>query len=294
MRDKYLVSDAKFEEVLDVRRTYKPGEISETTGLQKQPDGSWAEPKKNKQVSGTFPAGDRINIKPSKRDPSTIKRATPSQKESLETVSDSVEVSKIDTNAIKIVDDTVKSMISEYNLRPLKFITTYNELGGPMGESDGNGIFLNEDFYNDPSRYIDYMLNKQNYAIQKYKEGKTFKPIKGMEEVFAENLNDMKHLTTRGNALYKGREIECVTLHEMAHVLFRQRFEELTGIEKLVLDNELTQMFVDAQISRDIDSVSLYANKSYEEYFTEAFVIYKMGIDKLPDSVIKMLKKVIR
>ena len=34
-------------------RTYKTGEISEKTGLQKQPDGSWAPPKKGKLGSGT-------------------------------------------------------------------------------------------------------------------------------------------------------------------------------------------------------------------------------------------------
>lgn len=38
--DKYSTEDA--------RRFYKPGEISQTTGLQKQPDGSWAPPEKSK------------------------------------------------------------------------------------------------------------------------------------------------------------------------------------------------------------------------------------------------------
>ena len=33
---------------IEDKRTYKPGEISEKTGLQKQPDGSWKEPKKNR------------------------------------------------------------------------------------------------------------------------------------------------------------------------------------------------------------------------------------------------------
>ncbi|MBR5007856.1 MAG: hypothetical protein IKY09_02645 [Methanocorpusculum sp.] len=60
MRDKYLVSDAKFEEVLDKRRIYKPGEISETTGLQKQPDGSWAEPRRTQPTRQLRSEGNAV------------------------------------------------------------------------------------------------------------------------------------------------------------------------------------------------------------------------------------------
>lgn len=44
------LSQIKREEVADKR--YKPGEISEATGLQKQSDGSWAEPR-NKEIGKT-------------------------------------------------------------------------------------------------------------------------------------------------------------------------------------------------------------------------------------------------
>lgn len=43
------------EEIEDARRTYKPGEISEKTGLQKQSNGTWAPPKKG----GTQGAGEK-------------------------------------------------------------------------------------------------------------------------------------------------------------------------------------------------------------------------------------------
>lgn len=39
-------------------RRYKPGEISEATGLQKQPDGSWAEPKTGTKGAG-IPKADK-------------------------------------------------------------------------------------------------------------------------------------------------------------------------------------------------------------------------------------------
>ena len=278
-------------------RKYQVGEISQKTGLQKQPDGSWAEPHKNTkkaQVKQKVSAGDKINIKPSDRDPATIKTATLSQKKSLENYSCSVDVSKIDTNAIKIVDKTVRTLIRDYKMRPLVNISTYNELGGPMGQSDGDSIFLNEDFYNDPGRYYDYMIENQNYAIDAYEEGKTRTPLEDKEEEYNRLLNEMKQLTVRGNALYKGREIECVTLHEMAHVLYKQRFEELTGIEKLVLDQQLEEAFNNAKETGDINTVSLYALKSKEEFFAESFVVYKMGIEKLPATITAMIGKVIK
>lgn len=48
-RDKYLVTDTAWTQ--DSRKTYQVGQISEKTGLQKQPDGSWAEPGKNQNSS---------------------------------------------------------------------------------------------------------------------------------------------------------------------------------------------------------------------------------------------------
>lgn len=47
-RDKYLVTDQAW--VLDQRRKYNPGDISEKTGLEKQPDGTWKEPKNKKSI----------------------------------------------------------------------------------------------------------------------------------------------------------------------------------------------------------------------------------------------------
>lgn len=41
------------KEIEDARKFYKPGEISEKTGLQKQPDGGWAPPKGAQQAAGT-------------------------------------------------------------------------------------------------------------------------------------------------------------------------------------------------------------------------------------------------
>lgn len=39
-----MTLDAMFNGIKDARRTYKPGEISEKTGKQKQPDGTWKDP----------------------------------------------------------------------------------------------------------------------------------------------------------------------------------------------------------------------------------------------------------
>lgn len=56
------IAEALSNETEDVR--YKPGDISQKTGLQKQPDGSWAEPKKG------APAGAKQTAKKSESAPS--------------------------------------------------------------------------------------------------------------------------------------------------------------------------------------------------------------------------------
>ena len=288
--DKYSTEDA--------RRFYKPGEISQTTGLQKQPDGSWAEPrgKQTQTKPRVLSAEMRIKIRPGTKDPGKIKTATSLQKKSLEKISTKVEVSKIDSNAIKITDKTVKTLIKDYNMRPLEYIDTYNEVGGPMGTSNGDGIHLNEDFFNDPDRYYNGMIEGQNYAISKYKEAEKMIPLPGMEEEYEDALQDLKQETVRLNVLYKGREIESVVLHEMAHVLSNQRVNMLHGewTEEMEQINQYVyNTYKIAEESGDINLISQYAKEDYTEFFAEAFVVYKMGIEKLPDYITNMIVRVI-
>ena len=58
IRDKYLVTDAMFTETMDARRVYNPGDISPNTGLEKQDDGTWAPPKKDKSTDKEIQHGD--------------------------------------------------------------------------------------------------------------------------------------------------------------------------------------------------------------------------------------------
>lgn len=289
-RDKYSTEDA--------RRFYKPGEISQTTGLQKQPDGSWAEPrgKQTQAKPRVLSAEMRIKIRPSTKGPGKIKTATSLQKKSLEKISTKVEVSKIDSNAIKTVDKTVKSLIKDYNMRPLEYIDTYNESGGAMGQTDGDGISLNEDFFNNPEKYYNNMIQAQNYAVSKYEEAKRMTPIEGMEKEFEEALQDLEQDTVRLNVLYKGREVESVILHEMAHVLSNQRICMLHGDkteEMEQIDKYVRETYENAMLTGEINLISQYARTDYTEFFAEAFVVYKMGVDKLPDYITDMIVRVI-
>lgn len=288
--DKYSTEDA--------RRLYKPGEISQTTGLQKQPDGSWAEPrgKQTQTKPRVLSAEMRIKIRPSTKDPGKIKTATSLQKKSLEKISAKVEVSKIDSNAIKTVDKTVKSLIKDYNMRPLEYIDTYNESGGAMGQTDGDGISLNEDFFNNPEKYYNNMIQAQNYAVSKYEEAKRMTPIEGMEKEFEEALQDLEQDTVRLNVLYKGREVESVILHEMAHVLSNHRICMLHGDkteEMEQIDKYVRETYENAMLTGEINLISQYARTDYTEFFAEAFVVYKMGVDKLPDYITDMIVRVI-
>lgn len=66
--DRY--SDAGRAEIEDARRTYKPGEISEKTGLQKQSNGTWAPPKKggNAALKGHLESDTPQNLTITKED----------------------------------------------------------------------------------------------------------------------------------------------------------------------------------------------------------------------------------
>jgi hypothetical protein len=288
--DKYSTEDA--------RRFYKPGEISQTTGLQKQPDGSWAEPrgKQSQSKPRVLSAEMRIKIRPGTKDPGKIKTATSLQKKSLEKISTKVEVSKIDSNAIKTVDKTVKSLIKDYNMRPLEYIDTFNKAGGAMGQTDGDGISLNEDFFNNPEKYYNNMIEAQNYAVNKYEEAKHKTPLKGMEELYEKTLSELVQYTVRSNALYKGREVESVILHEMGHVLSNQRVCMLHGKqteEMMQINQYVKDTFEKAKETGEINLISQYARKDHTEFFAEAFVVYKMGIDKLPAYITDMIARVI-
>lgn len=288
--DKYSTEDA--------RRFYKPGDISQTTGLQKQPDGSWKEPrgKQTQSKPRVLSAEMRIKIRPGTKDPGKIKTATSLQKKSLEKISTKVEVSKIDSNAIKTVDKTVKSLIKDYKMRPLEYIDTYNEPGGAMGTSDGDGIHLNEDFFNNPEKYYNNMIEAQNYAVNKYNEARQKTPLKGKEALYEKTLAKLEQYTVRSNAIYKGREVESVILHEMAHVLSNQRINMLHGKkteEMEQIDNYVRETFENAKLTGEINLISQYARKDHIEFFAETFVVYKMGVDKLPDYITDMIVRVI-
>ena len=291
------VSDAMWMGIEDARRFYKPGEISEKTGLQIQPDGSWAEPHKNSNQpkTRTLSAEMKIRIRPSSTSP--VETATSEQVRSLEKISHKVNVSKIDSKSIEIVDKTVKALMSEFGMKPLDFITTYNKVGGAMGESDGDGLFLNEDFFNDPGKYYKGMIDAQDMAKKKLSEADKLTPIEGMEEDFAEAYHELKKLTVRLNVLYEGQEVECVTLHEMAHVLSNQRVKMLHGEqteEMKAINSYVEKVYNKAMGNDDILLISRYAMKEPAEFFAEAFVVYKLGKEKLPDYITDMVERVIK
>lgn len=300
MRDKYLVNDSKFNDVLDKRRTYKPGEISETTGLQKQPDGSWAEPRKGNQSTPaprTLSAETRIKIRGSQKDPSAIKMSTPSQKKSLEKVSCSVDVSSIDAQSIKVVDNTVKALIKQYKMRPLEYIKSFKGDSRVMAKTDGNGILLNEDFFNNPSKYYNDMVASMKEAQSDYSDFRK-------KVITTENPSEYERTeynifldTIRANVLYEGKEVECVTIHEMAHVLCQQKIQ-MYNIDKTPeakkLGRLVLQTYFNAMETGDINTISYYARKNRKEFFAEAFVMYKLNKEKLPDYITHMIEEVVK
>ena len=255
-------------------------------------NGKWV-PVENKKI-----ASSKMRLKENKKESITnFVPATKAQKKKLEKYSCTVDVAKIDTKAIEIVDVTVKSLIKEYKMRPLEFIKTVFLTDGTTGQSDGNGIYLNEDFYNDPKKYYNNIVRGQEEARVLLQDFKKHRPKKGKEKEYQAKIDELELLTVRDIVLYEGKEIESTTLHEMAHVLSNQRLRLFSGEqtpEMIKKEEDLKEVFENAKLTGEIDKISQYARKNHKEFFAEAFVVYKLDNNELPGYIKEMIERIIK
>ena len=227
---------------------------------------------------------------------SEITPATEADKRRLENYSCTVEISKVDTRAVKPMLKTIRSLIKDYKMRPLDHINTDSRKPRQWGYSDGEGITLNENFLNNPSHYYNRMVSRMQEGQNDYDDYKK-NSLKYKHTEDKEKIEYQLYLDTiRSNVLYKGKEIECLILHEMAHVLCQQKIQmfnynktpEAKRKGKLILNT-----YLNAKLTGDINKISYYARKNRKEFFAEAFVIYKSGKEKLPEYITQMIEEVI-
>lgn len=261
-------------------------------------NGQWVPVANSKrEVSRVLNSENKTSTEQTGEESSNITPATPADKKRLENYSCTVDVSKVDTKAIKPIVRTIRALIKEYKMRPLDHINTDSEKPNRWGYSDGEGITLNENFLNNPDHYYNRMVTRMKEGQKDYNDYKKNASKYELSED-REKLKYQLYLDTlRSNVLYKGKEIECLVMHEMAHVICQQKIQmfnydktpEAKRKGKLILNT-----YLNAKMTGDINKISYYARKNRKEFFAEAFVIYKYGKEKLPDYITQMIEEVIK
>ena len=127
-------------------------------------NGKWVPVINNKkEVTRTLSAESRSTPTQASNEAPNVKTATKTQERKLKRFSCTVDVSKIDTKAVKIIDKTISSMIRDYKMRPLDHINMDSKNPQKWAYSDGEGITLNETFFNNPGKHNQEMQEKMDY-----------------------------------------------------------------------------------------------------------------------------------
>lgn len=90
---------------------------------------------------------------------------------------------------------------------------------------------------------------------------------------------------SRLSVCYENNIIESVLTHEMGHLIYGQLFKDSnkTAVVKQVYEKSIK--------NGDIYEISKYAKKDEVDFFAEAFCIYKIGREKLPEPIEKMIEQ---
>lgn len=207
------------------------------------------------------------------------------------------------TAALKEAVDTVNNIMEEYGLNKLKYEQVKNLANGTMASASSSILNIGNRILRNPSaayRICNDEFNKNNQESITYTE-RLIGEEKDTEkkERLKQRLNELKKQAeyNRHNVIYKGEEVKCVITHEMGHVLAGQKFGFISVGNTVVNakgKNELINNCYNESLENgDIKKVSAYAAANPDEFFAECFTMYKLGKEKLPSNIEKMIKGVL-
>ena len=157
---------AKLQETEDVR--YKTGDISQKTGLQKQPDGSWAPPKKGGKPAAKKEAGS-IN-----RTPERIAKET--------AIMEALNLSTgEDNNLHKMSDETIERLYAKTQEKPAEGWTETRMASGKLYDLKSQGKRIIEQ-YDPETETKTFKLRDLNNFRSPDKEFKTLEEAKAAAE----------------------------------------------------------------------------------------------------------------
>jgi len=216
---------------------------------------------------------------------------------------------------------TLKHLTTKYGGSKLSEIQSkVNRKGGTWASANVTGMYPRSMFMNDPVSSVrssvvtwtsDYTaaVAKAQAEIAKL-QAKTapssydLKALKSWQTYLKQVQECLKF--TRHNAVYVGQEVRSVMTHEYGHVLADQIFGQINhstanSAFSYNANNPLWQkcqwverVYQQAIQNGDIYKISKYASKNSHEFFAETFTMYDMGIEPLPDYIVKMIEGVLK
>lgn len=206
--------------------------------------------------------------------------------------------------ALEEAIDTVAELMDEYGLRKLHNERVKN-LGRAMGAANGSLLNIGQQLIRNPNAAyricVDGYKKTEKEEIRSIQENLNLTQDLLKKQKMQERLQELfrQQPYSRHNVIYKGEEVKSVITHEMGHVLAAQKFggfisKKLGGNTNSDENKKIRACYIESLKNGDIKKISAYAEKSPDEFFAECFTMYKMGKEKLPKNIEKMIKEVLK
>ena len=209
---------------------------------------------------------------------------------------------------------TVADVMAECKLDKLTTISTKQHIGSriysALACANGAELNIGRDLLRNPGSFYrssveDYKsAQKEEIAIIE-KQLATIKSEKkkaDLQQVLQNKKDNLGY--TRHNVVYKGEEVKSTIYHEMGHIIADQLCGQINGSRFLKptvssrdakLKRELIeQTYIDCVGNGSIYKISEYGGTNEHEFFAECYAMYKMGKEKLPENIEKMIEGVLK
>ncbi|SEP80442.1 hypothetical protein SAMN04487977_101476 [Treponema bryantii] len=223
--------------------------------------------------------------------------------------------SDTEVDVVKRTIDEYTRLQSKYPIPVIKSIEFKSLPKGETGKTYGDILYIEKQMSKKitptPSEWavmcksdIEHYKKQIAYCDEHIKE-----PLmKLQKEYFTDLLREAEYKSKfmRGNVGYRQLSVESTVTHEYGHLLsdFRiglNNFGYFTRgktkqqiasmLEEVGKVNDMFKSLKDTAVMKNL--ISEYGNRNAFEFFAEVFTMYRMGIEKLPTDIVKMIEGVI-
>lgn len=182
--------------------------------------------------------------------------------------------------------DELKRQLAHTSLEKLDEIVIFDsqDYPGKMASASGKRLNLGTDLMNIPEKYYNGAVLNWQKRIETTMGHLRSQMLQGASDIirekYAHKMEQKRY--SRGNVLYKGKEIDCVIQHEMMHIIVNDR--------ELRDDRRLKECYNRAMKNGDIYGISFRASFNEREFLSEVAVMYENG-EPLPEYIKHLVKE---